>query len=145
MSTALETRSMKDYDPGRDPANIAWPPTLPVEIALKTAPMNDIREAYGYSSEEWARLKDDPAFLADLAAAVQMVKQEGMSFKLKARLQAEELLKTSWRLIHAPADEVPSSVKADLIKATARWAGYDNKEQGGSSGPSFAIQINLGG
>lgn len=144
MSNALELRSIKDYDPGRDPASIAWPPTLPVEIALKTAPMNDIREAYGYSNEEWMRLKDDPAFLADLAAAVQMVKQEGMSFKLKARLQAEELLKTSWRLIHAPADEVPSSVKADLIKATARWAGYDNRDQvAGSGQPTFAIQINL--
>ena len=34
--------------PLRDPAAIGWPPTLPVEIALKTAPMNDIREAYGY-------------------------------------------------------------------------------------------------
>jgi hypothetical protein len=143
MSNALELRTVKDYDPGRDPASIAWPPTLPVEIALKTAPMNDIREAYGYSNEEWMRLKDDPAFLADLAAAVQMVKQEGMSFRLKARLQAEELLKTSWRLIHAPTDEVPSSVKADLIKATARWAGYDNKEQVGPGGTSFAIQINL--
>jgi hypothetical protein len=140
----LQLQTMKAYDPGRDPASIAWPPTLPVEIALKTAPLNDIREAYGYSQEEWMRLRDDAAFLADLAAAVQMVKQEGMSFRLKARLQAEELLKTSWRLIHAPADEVPSSVKADLIKATARWAGYDNKENAAATGPSFAIQINLG-
>jgi hypothetical protein len=144
MSNALDLRTMKDYDPGRDPASLTWPPTLPVEIALKTAPMNDIRDAYGYTPEEWMRLKDNPHFLADLAAAVQMVKKEGASFQLKARLQAEELLKTSWRLIHAPADEVPSSVKADLIKATARWAGYDNRESSGGSGaPSFAIQINL--
>jgi hypothetical protein len=70
--------------------------------------MNDIRDAYGYTPEEWMRLKDNPHFLADLAAAVQMVKKEGASFQLKRRrLQAEELLKTSWRLIHAPADEVP--------------------------------------
>lgn len=135
---------ISDYKPGRDPAELGWPPTLPIEIALKTAPMNDIRDAYGYSGDEWLALKDNSDFLADLAAAVQMVREEGMSFKLKARLQAEELLKTSWRLIHAPIDEVPSSVKADLIKATARWAGYDNKEAsagGGSVG--LAIQINL--
>lgn len=141
---ALST-DIRAYDPGKDPASIGWPPTLPVEIALKTAPMAEIRDAYGYSSEEWMRLKDDPGFLADLAAAVQMVKKEGMSFKLKARLQAEELLKTSWRLIHAPADEVPSSVKADLVKATMRWAGYDIKEQGAAAaGTGFNIQINLG-
>lgn len=133
------------YNPGKDPASIGWPPTLPVEIALKTASMNDIRDAYGYSNEEWTRLKDDPGFLADLAAAVQMVKKEGMSFKLKARLQAEELLKTSWRLIHSPTDEVPSSVKADLLKATMRWAGYDMKEQAvGGGGNALNIQINLG-
>lgn len=133
------------YNPGKDPASIGWPPTLPVEIALKTASMNDIRDAYGYSNEEWTRLKDDPGFLADLAAAVQMVKKEGMSFKLKARLQAEELLKTSWRLIHSPTDEVPSSVKADLLKATMRWAGYDVKEQAvGGGGNALNIQINLG-
>lgn len=138
------TTDIQAYNPAKDPASIGWPPTLPVEIALKTASMNDIRDAYGYTSEEWARLKDDPSFLADLAAAVQMVKKEGMSFKLKARLQAEELLKTSWRLIHAPADEVPSSVKADLVKATMRWAGYDNKENGtGGSANNLNIQINL--
>jgi hypothetical protein len=142
LSTDLKV--IDGYDPGRDPASIGWPPTLPVEIALKTAPMDAIRQEYGYSPSEWMALKDNADFLSDLAAAVRMVKQEGMSFKLKARLQAEELLKTSWRLIHAPADEVPSSVKADLIKATARWAGYDNRDQGPGAGqPTFAIQINL--
>lgn len=135
--------TLKDYNPGKDPAAIGWPPTLPIEIALKTAPLNDIRDAYGYSLDEWSSLRDNQDFLSDLAAAVAMVKEEGMSFKLKARLQAEELLKTSWRLIHAPIDEVPSSVKADLIKATARWAGYDAKDNGGSGGTQLAIQINL--
>ena len=137
--------TIKDYDPGKDPAAIGWPPTLPIEIALKTAPMADIRDAYGYSSDEWMALRDNPDFLADLAAAVAMVREEGMSFKLKAKLQAEELLKTSWRLIHAPIDEVPSSVKADLIKATARWAGYDAKDNGSgaATGNSLNIQINL--
>lgn len=136
--------TIKDYQPKRDPASIGWPPTLPIEIALKTAPMSDIRDAYGYSQDEWMALRDNPEFLSDLAAAVAMVREEGMSFKLKARLQAEELLKTSWRLIHAPIDEVPSSVKADLIKATARWAGYDAKDNGGgAAGNSLNIQINL--
>lgn len=134
---------ISSYQPTRNPAEIGWPPTLPIEIALQTAPMDAIRETYGYSEEEWYRLRDDPIFLADLAAAIEMVSQEGMSFKLKARLQAEELLKTSWRLIHAPIDEVPSSVKADLIKATARWAGYDNKDVAGGSGNNLNIQINL--
>lgn len=128
----------------KDPAEIGWPPTLPVELALRTASPQELKAEYELSDEEWAALQHDPNFLADLAAACEMVRKEGMSFKLKARLQAEELLKTSWRLIHAPSDQVPSSVKADLIKATARWAGYDNKETGAAqAGVAFSINLNL--
>jgi hypothetical protein len=139
---STDLAKVEDYQ--RDPASLGWPPTLPVEIALKTAPMNDIRKAYGYTPDEWLRLKDDINFLADLAAAVQMVKKEGMSFKLKARLQAEEVLKTSWRLMHD--EQCPPSVRADLIKSTMRWAGYDAKEQAVTAGGNaLNIQIVLGG
>lgn len=137
------------FDPSKsrpDPSTIVWPASLPVEIALKTASLREIKEAYHYDDDEWLALKDNPAFLADLAAAAEMVKREGASFKLKAQMQADDLLNTSYRLINAPFDEVPSSVKADLIKATVRWAGYDNKEVGASGGGSnFQININLGG
>ncbi len=141
---ALTTNLEDVYERVRDPATLGWPPTLPVEIALKTAPMDEIRIAYGFSTAEWAALKHNANFLADLGAAVQMVKKDGMSFKLKAQLQAEELLKSSWRMIHDP--EAPASVRADLIKATMRWAGYDQKEApaGAGAGAGLNIQINLG-
>lgn len=131
---------------GTDPAMLGWPPTLPIEIALKTAPLHEIKAEYGYSDAEWDSLRHNPAFVRDLAQALETVKQDGMSFKLKAKLQAEELLKQSWRLIHGPSDEVPPSVKADLIKATMRWAGYDNKDSTAvTPGSGLNIQINLGG
>lgn len=131
-------------DVARDPARLGYPPTLPIEIALKTAPLQTIRQEYGYSEDEWDALRHDPMFLADLAKAVEMVKQDGMSFKLKARLQAEEILKTSWKLIHSPNSDVAPAVKADLIKATMRWAGYDEKAQGAAQGgTALNIQINL--
>lgn len=130
----------KDYGT-RDPAAIGYPPTLPIEVAMKVAPLPAIKDAYGFTDEEWAALQYDPAFLADLSQAAEMVKREGMTFKLKAKLQAEELLKTSWKLIHDIA--TPPNVKADLIKSTARWAGFDQKDLGGSGGNAFNIQINL--
>lgn len=130
----------------KDPAAIGYPPTLPVEIALKTASLAELKVEYRYTDEEWSALRYDPAFIADLKSAVDMVKLEGMTFKLKAKLQAEELLKTSWTLIHASRDDVPPSVKADLIKSTMRWAGYDNKDNAGAgNGNALNIQINLGG
>lgn len=125
----------------RDPSLLGYPATLPIEVALKTASPAEIREAYNLSLEDWETLKTHPQFLADLKVASDMVKKEGMSFKLKARMQAEELLATSWQLIHA--DGTPANVKADLIKSTMRWGGFDNKEVGNGGGSAFNIQINL--
>jgi len=127
-----------------DPACIGYPPTFPIEIALRSAPLQSICEAYGIDREEWDHIRTDVLFLRDLKAAMDMVAKEGMSFKLKAKLQAEELLKTSWRLIHA--DDAPPAIRAQLIQATMRWAGYDQpKEVGVVAGAGFAININFGG
>lgn len=129
-----------------NPAEIgAYPPTFPVEIALRVAPLRDICAAYNISHDEWLELKTDPVFQRDLTAAVEMVKKDGMSFKLKAQLQADELLKTSWKMIHAPADEVPASVRADLLKFTVRAAGYaEPAEKANANQNTLQIQINLG-
>jgi len=72
------------------------------------------------------------------------VREKGLTFKLKARAQAEELLTTSWMLIHDPA--VSPAVKADLIKSTVKWGGLEPKNEavveGGGGG--VRITINLG-
>lgn len=127
-----------------NPAEIGtYPPTFPIEIAMRTAPLQEICRAYGISHEDWLVLRNDPVFQRDLTAAVELVKKEGMSFKLKAQLQAEELLKTSWKMIHAPNEEVPASVRADLLKFTVRAAGLAEPADKGNSGPQNALQINI--
>lgn len=135
----------------KDPTSLVWPPTLPIELALKTASPDEIRREYGYTPEEWDALPRNPVFMRELAGACELVRQEGMSFKLKAKLIAEENLKQCWKMIHGDLALVPAAVKAKLIELTARWAGYDDKITaggGGSGGPVNAntlnIQINLG-
>jgi hypothetical protein len=68
-----------------------------------------------------------------------------MTFKLKARAQAEELLTTSWTLIHSP--DVSAAVKADLIKSTVKWGGLEPKNEVNAEGASGGVKItiNLGG
>jgi hypothetical protein len=129
----------------RDPSKLTWPASLPIELALKTATPQELREHYEYTHEEWAALRLNPQFIVDLTKACDTVKQEGMSFKMKAQLQAEGMQETVWRLVHAPGSEVPAAVKARLIETTFRVAGYDNKAEGGAIGNNLAIQINLGG
>lgn len=126
-----------------NPIDLVYPATLPIEVALKTASIPNICAAYGLSKEDWNNLRLDPAFIADVRSAMNILKKEGMSFRMKARLQSEELLRTSWKLIHG-GDDVPPSVKADLIKFTWRVAGYvEDKSTAGGVNNNLQINIDL--
>ena len=126
-----------------DPSDLGYPATLPIEIALRVAPVREICEAYEIDQEKWSRLRLDPVFQKDLATAVELVRKEGMSFRLKAKLQAEEMLKTSWNLVHN--NDTPPAVRADLIKFTTRCAGYAEPDAAntGLKGSGFSITINI--
>ena len=133
---------------GKDPATIpSWPPTLPIEVALQSSSIKAICEGYGLTRGDWDRLRADANFVKDVQTAAEELKKDGMTFKFKARLQSEELLKTAWRMIHDEKGVVPATVRADLIKFTIRVAGLDaSKEQGQNAGPggtALNIQINL--
>ena len=132
-------------NPG-NPAALGYPATLPVEVAMRSAPIEAICRAYNLSRDEWDILRRDPLFVSDVKAAVVMLREEGMSFKLKARLQSEELLKKSWHMIHD--ETTPAGVKADLLKFTVRCAGLEPKPvtegMGAQASNSLQIQINLG-
>lgn len=125
-----------------DPSELGYPPTLPVEVALQTAPEEAIREAYEFTPEQWQALWTSERFRADVASAHRMLSEEGMSFRAKARLQAEELLKTSWAMIHDRSGDVPPSVKADLLKFTVRAAGLEASPKDAAA-QITPLQINI--
>jgi hypothetical protein len=124
-----------------NPALLGFPPTLPIELALGEEPRNEILTAYNITPEGWEKLRTNPVFISALRSAVEAMQREGMSFRVKARLQSEALLETSWKMIHNV--NTPSSVKADLIKHTMKVAGLEPKEQPSLVNP-LQININLG-
>lgn len=134
------------YATPSDPAEFGWPPLFPIEVAMRVAPIKDICEAHGIDRAEWDRLRVDPGFQNTVAGYVKELREEGASFRLKARIQSEELLKTSWSLIHAL--DTPPVVKADLIKHTIRFAGLDasieqKAKAAGVAGGANNLQINI--
>jgi len=143
--TDLTVRPTANVNPDNPSEIEIYPPTLPLEVALKTASVKDICEAYGLSKDEWEKLKVNPMFVHEVAAYRDALKKDGgMSFKMKARLQSEELLKTSWRMIHDRSGDVSPQVQADLIKFTIRAAGLDgSKDQAAQAGQQNALQINI--
>jgi hypothetical protein len=128
-----------------DPAALSWPATLPIEVALKTTTVEDILDAYELTFEEYENLLAHPAFIREVAAATEALREEGMSFFMKNRLQAEAMLSRLWQMTHASFDEVPAKVQADLLMFSIRCAGLDrsreqSKEQ---QGTPLQILINL--
>ena len=124
-----------------NPAELSFPFTLPIEVALNEYPVSEICEAYGISMEQYSLISKSDAFVTALNDAKSMLAKEGMTFKVKAKLQAEGLLTTTWGLIHDI--RTPHNVRADLIKSTIRWAGYEVAEAQVGVGGGFSININF--
>ena len=91
------------------------------------------------------KFNQDPIFLKKVDIYRSEIQEKGITFRLKARAQAEELLTTSWTLIHSA--EVSPSVKADLIKSTVKWANLEPKNDPNQieNTGGVKIMINLGG
>jgi hypothetical protein len=106
--------------------------------------LQEVIKRHNISANDILTFNADPIFLKKVAGYRTEVREKGLTFKLKARAQAEELLTTSWLLIHDSA--VSPAVTADLIKSTVKWAGLEPKDAGpqdnGTGG--VKITINLG-
>jgi hypothetical protein len=138
ISTHLEAGP----DSWRDPSLLGYPPMLPVELALRIETPANICAIYKISREEFAEIIKHPVFIKAYQQAVESLKTDGMSFKLKAKMQAEEYLKTAFQMVQDK--NTSDTVRADLLKNTVRWAGFDAKAADVATGNNFSIQINLG-
>jgi hypothetical protein len=127
-----------------------WSDRLAFDMALMLEgsgeTLDEVKTRHGVSTEDILAFNRDPIFLKKVESYRDEIREKGMTFKLKARAQSEELLTTSWTLIHNP--DVSAAVKADLIKSTVKWAGLEPKNnevvQEGAGG-GVKITINLGG
>jgi hypothetical protein len=126
----------------RNPADLGFPPMMPMELALKIDTPVNVCKAYGISRQQFAAIIAHPVFIKKYQEAIEALKVEGMSFKVKAKMQAEDFLTTVYAMVKNPGTS--DAVRADLIKNTVRWAGFDAKAVDAGGGNAFNIQINLG-
>ena len=104
-----------------------------------------VKDRHSVTASDLLIFNKDKVFLKKVESYRDEVREKGMTFKLKARAQAEELLTTSWTLIHSP--DVSAAVKADLIKSTVKWGGLEPKNEVSAEGAGGGVKItiNLGG
>jgi len=129
------------------PPQQKWSDKFAFDLALHMEgsgePVEDILSAYGYTIDDLAAWQLDTTFTKRIDEWREEISTNGLTFKAKARAQADELLATSWGLIHDHS--TPATVKADLIKSTVKWAGLEApvKEEGGDLSGGVTIHINL--
>lgn len=126
-----------------------WTDRLAFDVALclegSGETLDEIKDRHRIDADDLLAFNTDHVFLKRVESYRDEVREKGITFRLKARAQAEELLTTSYMLIHDPG--VSPAVKADLIKSTVKWAGLEPKnaelDNAGSAG-GVKIMINLG-
>lgn len=108
-------------------------------------PLKDVLDALGIAltTPGLKSLLRSDGFKTRLAGYVRELKESGESFKLKARVQAEELLRTQWEII--TSKDTPASVRMDGIKSLVEWADLKpRKDTGQVQPPAISIHIDLG-
>ena len=125
-----------------------WSDRLAFDIALllekSGETLDEVIARHAITPDDMLTFNEDPIFRKKVEVYRNDIREKGVTFRLKARAQAEELLVTSWQLIHSP--EVSPAVKADLIKSTVKWGNLEPKKEGMDADASsgFKITINLG-
>jgi hypothetical protein len=131
------------------PVQTKWNDRFAFDLALllegSGEKIDELLDRHEFDASDLLTFNKDTLFHKKVEAYREEVRTKGLTFRVKARAQAEELLKTSWLLIHDPV--VSPAVKADLIKSVVRWAGLETppKEEGIGGAGGVTITINLGG
>ena len=84
---------------------------LAVELALNINDAEDIFDQYGYSPDAAAELVENPAFVLLMQQAQRSVVEDGLSFRMKAKLMAGELLPYAHDIATDPLQS--AAVRAD--------------------------------
>lgn len=143
MSSLVPTTSVTDTD--IDLATLAY--AVARNDVGEKIPLRDLllREGIDPTDRRLPHLLRSDLFKGRHQAYLQELKNSGESFKLKARVQAEELLKTAWEIVQDK--NAPHSVRMKGIENVVEWADLKPKKDAGTttSTPAITINIDLGG
>lgn len=114
-----------------------------LELAYGMEEPRSICERYGISEAEFEILQNSPQFRGTVNKFVAELAKSGSTFRTKASVLAEDLLK----MTHALACDTttPPVVRLECVKFLAKVGGHDDsaKKELGANGPNFQININL--
>jgi len=118
---------------------------LAVELSLALDDADAIFARYGYTPDDAIALAQSDAFASILARVSKDVRESGLSFRSKARMQAEELLTHSFEIATDPNQA--GSTRLSAIQWTAKVGGLEPKESKdeGKTGGGLTLSIQFSG
>ena len=119
---------------------------LACELALHMEEPSAVFERYGYTPDASQELMDSPAFTALLGRIGTEIRENGLSFRMKAKAISEDLLPHAYDIATDPLQS--AAVRADLIKWAAKVAGNEPAPQKGvegTGGGGFNLSITFAG
>lgn len=122
---------------------IPFDPSLPFEIALGFMPVDEVFRKHKVSEEQQVELLKSTAFVSAVQQYVDEFQSTGLTFRLKASVQASQLLDTLWEMVHD--EEVSSTTRLEAIRSVVKWAGLEPSNTKPSDTPAFSLVINLPG
>lgn len=122
-----------------------WTDRFALDLAMTLEGSGDklpvLLSDHGFSTADLQEFAKDPLFEQRVQVYRTQLRERGLTFKLKAQVQSELLLDTSWDLIHNA--DVSPAVKADLIKWTSKVAGFEGSNASASDN-GVTINIHMG-
>jgi hypothetical protein len=122
----------------------AFDPRVAYDLALGTTPAKVCAD-YGIDQPTLMALLQNQTFLKRMVEYQKEFAENGTTFRAKARIQAEDLLRHSYNIATDAA--APAAVRADLIKWTSKVAGLEPapaKDSAGGPGGGFSLNIIMG-
>jgi hypothetical protein len=120
------------------------PSEMVYKLAVGLEEPDHIAEFYGVPEEKWTHLKAWPPLLKAVMAERSKLEAEGVTFKYKMRLLAEDSIEHAYRI--AKSSNTPLPQVLEFAKLAAKLADMEpRQDRNVASGPGFSININLGG
>ena len=125
-----------------------WDPRLILDLAIAIDPLEEILSRHDLSYGEYKHLMGHPVFRRELAFSMRDVRENGLTFKAKARVQAESYLIIADEIVQDP--RLPAAVRLSAIRDVVRWAQLEPKDEKTTSGAveggkvaTVNVQINF--
>lgn len=119
----------------------AWDPRLILDLAIAVDDLETILTRYQLTRPAYDRLTTTQAFRRELALTIREIRENGASFRQKAKIQAESYLEVLDDMVYS--ETTPASVRLDAIKSTVAWGDLVPKEAKGEAVNAQQINVNI--